>query len=85
MNGRSLVACVHGSPNNPFNKLQTDNSDLIKRASCFSLVQVLKTLVLTAILLMNTADGLIGIGCCLKRFSKLSWTLGVIGKEHLTE
>ena len=28
MNGRNLIACVHGSPNNPFDKLQTDNSDL---------------------------------------------------------
>ena len=82
MNGRSLVACVHGSLNNPFNKLQTDNSDLQEG---FLLFKFLKTLVLTAILLMNSADGLIGIGCCLKWFSKLSWTLGVIGKEHLTE
>ena len=32
---------------------------------------------------MNSADGLIGIGCCLKWFSKLSWTLAVIGKEQL--
>ena len=30
---------------------------------------------------MNSADGLIGIGCCLKWFSKLSWTLAVIGKK----
>ena len=28
MNGRSLIACVRGCLNNPFNKLQTDNLDL---------------------------------------------------------
>ena len=85
MNGRSLIACVHGSPNNPFNKLQRDNSDLKSGLLAFPGFQFLKTLVLTATLLMNSADGLIGIGCCLKWFSKLSWKLGVIGKEHLTD
>ena len=34
---------------------------------------------------MNSADGLIGIGCYLKWFSKLSWTLAVIGKDQFTE
>ena len=33
---------------------------------------------------MNSADCLIGIECCLKWFSKLFWTLVVIGNEHFT-
>ena len=48
MNGRSLIACVHGSPNNPFNKLQRDNSDLKSGLLAFPGFQFLKTLVLTA-------------------------------------
>ena len=39
MNGLSLIACVQGSPNNPLNKYRLITRAL-KRASCFSWVQV---------------------------------------------